>query len=306
MPKALAEQVVVITGAASGIGHVTACRFADKGARVVVGARSMESINELAHAIRQAGKEALAVPTDVSDPEQVEHLARTAVDSFGRIDTWVNNAGITEYATFDKMTEEEFRRIIDVNFMGTVHGTRAALPIMRAQGGGTIINIASIAGKRALPLQSAYSASKYAIIGFSEALRSELVHTGDQITISTICPPSINTPLFDHALTKEGYVPKPLPPVYDPERVAQVILNCAVNPKREVVITAMGKGLVLLNQLMPGMMDRFFGKRGFALQLTREPKPADAPVNLFQALPDTRERARWTWWGTRDTGGTAF
>ena len=208
----------------------------------------MESINELAHAIRQAGKEALAVPTDVSDPEQVEHLARTAVDSFGRIDTWVNNAGITEYATFDKMTEGE-----------------------------------------------------------CEALRSELVRTGDKITISTICPPSINTPLFDHALTKEDYIPKPLPPVYDPERVAQVILNCALDPKREVVITAMGKGLVFLNRIMPGMMDRFFGERGFALQLTREPKSADAPVSLFQALPDTRERgARWTWWGTRDTGGTAF
>jgi short-subunit dehydrogenase len=267
----------------------------------------MESINELAHVIRQAGKEALAVPSDVSDPEQVEHSARTAVDSFGRIDTWVNNAGITEYATFDKMTEEEFRRIIDVSFMGTVHGTRAALSIMRTQGGGTIINIASIAGKRVLPLQSAYSASKYAIVGFSEALRSELVYTGDKITISTICPPSINTPLFDYALTKEGYIPKPLPPVYDPERVAQVILNCAVDPKREVVITAMGKGLVFLNRIMPGMMDRFFGERGFALQLTREPKSADAPVSLFQALPDTRERgARWTWWGTRDTGGTVF
>lgn len=267
----------------------------------------MESINELAHAIRQAGKEVLAAPSDVSAPEQVEHLARTAVDSFGRIDTWVNNAGITEYATFDKMTEEEFRRIIDVSFMGTVHGTRAALSIMRTQGGGTIINIASIAGKRALPLQSAYSTSKYAIVGFSEALQSELVHTGDKITISTICPPSINTPLFDYALTKEGYIPKPLPPVYDPERVAQVILNCAVDPKREVVIMAMGKGLVFLNRIMPGIMDRFFGERGFALQLTREPKSADAPVSLFQALPDTRERgARWTWWGTRDTGGTAF
>ena len=174
MPRSINEQVVVITGASSGIGRTTARMFAAAGARLVLGSRNAESLNELVHEIAEAGGIAHAIPTDVTEREHVEQLADAALNYFGRIDTWVNNAGISIYATFDKLTDEEIRRIMDVNFMGTIYGIQAALPRMRAQGEGTIINVASIAGKRALPLQSIYSASKFAIVGLGESLRAEL------------------------------------------------------------------------------------------------------------------------------------
>lgn len=155
MPKALDQQVVVITGAPSGIGRVTARRFVEEGARVVVGARNVDAVNELVRGLNHANERAVAVQTDVSSREQVERLAHTATERFGRIDTWVNNAGTSVYATFDKLTEKETRRVLDVNFLGTVYGMQAALSAMRQHNDGTIINISSVADKRAIPLQSA-------------------------------------------------------------------------------------------------------------------------------------------------------
>jgi short-subunit dehydrogenase len=300
MTKKISEQVVVVTGASSGIGRITARMFAERGARVVIGARNVEALGDLAQRIKQAGGQAVAVPTDVSERHQVDHLARAAVDHFGRIDTWVNNAGVSVYATFDKLTDAEIRRVMDVNFMGTVYGVQAALPIMRASGSGTIINVASIAGKRAIPLQSVYSASKFAIVGLGEALRTELAGKGLEINVCTVCPPSVNTPFFDHARTKEGRAPKPLPPVYEPETIAEAILSCAENPQREVLIGAAGKAFAILNTLAPGLSDWYLGKTGFEGQLLDEPKPADAPDNLFRPVAETRERSHWTIMGQKD------
>jgi short-subunit dehydrogenase len=299
MLRDLKNQVVVITGASSGIGHAAAREFARHGAKVVVGARRLDVIEDLAAEILRAGGEATAMQTDVSQRGQVENLAQTALNRFGRIDTWVNNAGTSVYATFDKLSEEEIRRIMDVNFMGTVHGIQAVLPIMQRQGTGTIINIASIAGKRALPLQSVYSASKFAIVGLGEALRAEMEHGWPEIKIATICPPSVNTAFFDNARTKEGYAARPMPPVYSTEKVVDAILRCAVNPQREVVIGAAGKLFVLWNRLAGGWMDRVMSRMGFDQQLTREPKAAGAPDNLFEASPHADEHGHWTRWGKR-------
>jgi short-subunit dehydrogenase len=299
MPKKINQQVVVVTGASSGIGRVTARMFAERGASVVVGARNVEALGDLAQEIKQAGGHAIAVPTDVSERHQVDHLAQAAVDHFGRIDTWVNNAGVSLYATFDKLTDAEIRRVMDVNFMGTVYGMQAALSIMQAAGGGTIINISSVAGKRAIPLQSVYSASKYAIVGLGEAVRTELAAQGLEINVCTICPPSINTPFFDHARTKEGRAPKPLPPVYEPEAVAEAILSCAENPQREVLIGAAGKAFAVLNIVAPGLSDWYLGKTGVEGQLLDEPKSADVPDNLFRVPAETRERSGWTFTGEK-------
>jgi short-subunit dehydrogenase len=313
MPRALEEQVVVITGASSGIGHITARRFAEKGARVVVGARRIDVLNELVDSLHRQGERAVAVQTDVSDREQVERLALTAMERYGRIDTWVNNAGVSVYATFDKLSEQEIRRVMDVNFMGTVFGIQAALSLMRAQREGTIINIASIAGKRALPLQSVYSASKFAIVGLSEALRQELAQLGLDIHVCTLCPPAINSSLFDNALTKEGYAPRPIPLVYEPEDVAEAILDCAVSPKPEVIIGSASKRFVLSNQIgdviqmglqqvglnAGSIVDWAFGKVGMEKQLTSEPKPESAPSNLFEASPRTQEHGGWSAMGRR-------
>ncbi|HST20368.1 MAG TPA: SDR family oxidoreductase [Blastocatellia bacterium] len=300
MPRSINEQVVVITGASSGIGRTTARMFAAAGARLVLGSRNAESLNEIVHEIAEAGGVAHAIPTDVTEREHVEQLADAALNYFGRIDTWVNNAGISIIATFDKLTDEEIRRIMDVNFMGAVYGIQAALPRMRAQAEGTIINVASIAGKRAIPLQSIYSASKFAIVGLGESLRAELASEPAQINICTICPPSINTPFFDHALTKEGFAPKPMAPVYEPEAVAEAIISCAENPQREVLIGSAGKMLTLFNTVAPGLADWFMGKAGVSGQLTDEPKSSSEVNNLFEIPPDKRERGGWTAQGTRE------
>lgn len=300
MTKRISEQVVVITGASSGIGRMTARLLAERGASVVLGARNVEALGDIAQEIKQQGGQAVAVPTDVSERHQVEHLARAALDHFGRIDTWVNNAGVSMYATFDKMTDAEIRRIMDVNFMGTVYGMQAALAAMRAgDEGGTIINVASVTGKRAIPLQSVYSASKYAIVGLGEALRTELAAAGSKIDVCTICPPSINTPFFDHARTKEGHAPKPLPPVYEPEAVAEAIISCAESPRREVLIGVAGKAFAFLNTVAPALSDWYLGKTGVEGQLLDEPKSMDAPDNLFKAPTETRERSDWTIMGER-------
>ena len=299
MPRRIDNQVVVITGAASGIGRVTARMFAERGARVVVGARNLDALNDLVREITEIGGLAYAVETDVTRREDVERLAETALNYFGRLDTWVNNAGVSVYAMFDKLSDEEIRRIMDVNFMGTVYGLQAALPILRSNGGGTIINVASVTGKRAIPLQSVYSASKYAVVGLSEALRAELAYEESEINVCTICPPSINTPFFDNALTKEGYAPKPIFPVYEPEAVAEAIISCAENPQREVMVGAGGKMFAVMNTLAPGLTDWVMGKIAVTGQLSNEPEPKDAPSNLFEPTRDSRERGEWSVWGTR-------
>lgn len=299
MPKEIRNQVVVITGASSGIGHAAARSFAQRGAKIVMGARRFDVLEELAGEIIREGGEAAAVQTDVADADQVEVLAATAIDRFGRIDTWINNAGTSIYATFDKLTEEEIRRVMDVDFMGTVHGVRAVLPIMQRQGEGVIINIASIAGKRAIPLQSIYSAAKFAVVGLGEALRAELHRAWPKIKVCTVCPPSVDTAFFDNARTKEGYAARPMPPVYPPQKVVEAILRCAEHPKREITVGAAGKGFVLLNRLAGGVMDRIMSRSGFRQQLSPDIKSAEAPDNLFEASPHVEEHGHWRRWGGR-------
>lgn len=304
MPNSIDQQVVVVTGASSGIGHCTARMFAERGARVVVAARNIEALNDLVHQIEQSGGQAVAVETDVAEQDQVQRLAGAALERFGRIDTWINNAGVSLYATFDKISSQEAKRIMDVNFMGTFYGMQAALPIMRAQGGGTIINTASVTGKRGIPLQSVYSASKYAIVGLGEALRTELANEEADINVCTICPPSINTPFFDNAKTKEGYNPKPMAPVYDPATVAEAILDCAENPQREVLIGAGGKAFAIFNTIAPGVTDWFLGKVAIDGQLSKkEPKSETSPNNLFQSKSAGKEHGGWTSLGARESAG---
>jgi short-subunit dehydrogenase len=303
MPRTIEDQTVVITGASSGIGRTAARMFAERGARVVVASRNIEALNDLVREITSAGGLAYAVEADVSKQEDVERLGEMATNHFGRVDTWINNAGVSMYATFDKMADEEIRRIMDVNFMGTVYGMQTAFKIMRSQGGGTIINTASVTGKRAIPLQSVYSASKYAIVGLGEAVRAELVNEEAEINVCTICPPSIDTPFFDHALTKEGVAPKPVAPVYNPEDVAKAMISCAENPRREVLIGAAGKTFAIMNTLAPGISDWVMGKVGVSGQLTDQPKSPDATNNLFEVPPDGHERGGWTAMGARAKAG---
>jgi NAD(P)-dependent dehydrogenase (short-subunit alcohol dehydrogenase family) len=272
MPRPLSEQVVVITGASSGIGRATAEMLARHGASVVLAARNEAALQEVAAEVERQGGQALAVPTDVSDPEQVHRLADQAADRFGRIDTWVNGAAVGLYGVVEQLSPEEIRRVVEVALLGTMYGARAALPHLR-HSGGTLINISSVAGKRAIPLQGPYSAAEHGIVGFSDALRVELEHDQAGVAVTTILPYGIDTPFFNHARSKLGVMPRPTPPVYEPDAVAEAVLWAAEHPTREIVVGAAAEGLIMAQMLSPSLVDRLqtIGGLGFKLQMTNRP-----------------------------------
>lgn len=286
MPRLLQDQVVVITGASSGIGRQTALDFARQGARVVLAARNLTGLETLAREIRAAGGRALVVPTDVTLWEEVEELSFRAVETFGRIDTWVNNAGVAMYAGVEDSTLEEMHQVMDVHYWGQVHGCRAAIARMRGTGGGTLICVGSVLSDFSVPLQSAYCAAKHAIKGFTESLRIELAHDRLPIHVSLIKPASIDTPLFAHALTRLGVKPRPVPPVYDPELVARAIVRCATKPERELFVGGAGEVFYLSERLAPRAYDWQQVKMGYSQQRTHIPKDDDAPTNLFEPMDE--------------------
>ncbi len=284
--KPINQQVVAVVGASSGIGRETALRFAKKGAKVVVSARSQPGLESLVDEIRREGGEATAIAADVSNFEQVKAIADKAVEQYGRLDTWVHNAAVELYAYFEQTTPEEFKRLIDVNLMGQVYGAMAALPHLKREGRGALIHVSSVEAKRALPLQSAYAAAKHGIDGFLESLRVELMHEKVPISVTNVMPATINTPLFNKARTKLGVKPVGVPPLYQPSLVANAILDVAEHPKREVVVGDAGKMILLAQRISPKLVDAYMERTAFQAQRTNEPKSEDAPDNLFEPLPD--------------------
>jgi NAD(P)-dependent dehydrogenase (short-subunit alcohol dehydrogenase family) len=282
--KPINQQVVVVVGASSGIGRNAALQFAQRGAKVVVAARSQSGLESLVEEIRGLGGEAIAVVTDVTVFEQVKVIAIRAVEQFGRLDTWVHNAAVEIYAAFEVTTPEEFKRLIDVNLMGQVYGAMVALPHLKREGRGALIHVTSVEAKRSLPLQSAYAASKHAVDGFLESLRVELMHEKVPISVTEIMPAGINTPLFNKARTKLGVKPMPTPPIYDPSLVARAIVEAAEHPKREVVVGDAGKLILLAQRISPELVDAYMLKSGFDSQYTNEPKSENAPSNLFEPI----------------------
>lgn len=278
--KPIEDQVVVIMGASSGIGRETALQFARRGARVVVAARGEDGLRSLVKDIEEVGGEAFYVVADVADFAQVDHVASEAVRRFGRIDTWVHASAVSLYATFEQTTPQEFKRLIEVNLVGQAYGAMAALPHLRREGRGALIHISSVEGKRAFPLQSAYSASKHGIIGFLDALRMELKRDGVPISVTNVMPAGINTPFFNKARTKMGVKPMPAPPIYQPSVVAEAILHAAEHPTRDIFAGGAGKMLWLTQRLSPALLDAILTKTGFEGQQTKEPKSQDAPDNL--------------------------
>jgi NAD(P)-dependent dehydrogenase (short-subunit alcohol dehydrogenase family) len=284
-PKPINEQVVAIVGASSGIGRQTALDFAKKGASLVVSARSQTGLESLVNEISQMGGKAVAVVADVSDFGQVQAIADKAIQLYGRLDTWVHCAAVNLYATFDQITPEEFKRVIDVNLMGQVHGAMAALPHLKREGRGSLIHVSSVEAKRSFPFHTAYGASKHGIDGFLEALRVELMHEKLPIWVSNVMPASINTPLFNKSRTKIGVKPQGAPPFYSPQAVADAILYVAEHPKRDIVVGEAGQMMLLAQKISPGFMDSVFAAIGFRMQKTNEPKQQDAPDNLYEPIP---------------------
>jgi NAD(P)-dependent dehydrogenase (short-subunit alcohol dehydrogenase family) len=249
--RPISEQVVVITGASSGIGRETAIQFGQQGASVVLAARNETALREVEKEVERLGGQPQVVVTDVAEWEQVKRLAREAIERFGRIDTWVNNAAASEYATIEEMTVEEIERQIQVILMSQIYGMKAALPHLKRQGQGTIINNASGLAKRSVPLQGAYCAAKHGIKGFTDTLRMELEHERSGVNVTLLMPSSINTPLFDHARSKLGVEPMPIPPVYEPRVVAEAILFAAEHPRRDIVVGGAGKMLDVMERISP-------------------------------------------------------
>src|SRR5215213_3612048 len=240
--KPLDQQVIVITGASSGIGLATAKAAAERGAKVVLASRSEETLDHVVQEITAAGGQAVYVPCDVGVRQDVERVAQEAVSRFGRIDTWVNNAGVSIYGKLCEVAEEDFRKLFDTNFWGVVHGSLVALKHLKTSGGGAIINIGSEVSEAVVPLQGMYSASKHAVKGFNDALRVEVEEVDKlPISITLIQPTAVDTPFPQHArnyMDKEAKLPDPKD---DPQDVADAILDAAVNPTRAKKVGALSK-----------------------------------------------------------------
>ncbi|MEI2577454.1 SDR family oxidoreductase [Scytonema sp. PRP1] len=285
--KPINQQVVAIVGASSGIGREAALRFAQRGAKVMVAARSEPGLKSLVEEIQSFGGEATYVIADVSDFEQVKAIADKTVALYGRLDTWVHAAATGVLAPFENITPEEFQRVIDVTLMGQVHGAMAALPYLKQEGRGALIHISSVEGVRALPLQSPYSAAKHGVEGFLEALRVELQHENLPISVTSIKPSVINTPYYNKVRTKLGVKPTGIPPYYQPSIVVDAILYTAEHPTRDFIAGDVGRILDVLQRLSPELVDSILAVIGIPGQRTNEPKSEDAPDNLFApAIPE--------------------
>jgi NAD(P)-dependent dehydrogenase (short-subunit alcohol dehydrogenase family) len=283
--RPVGEQVVVLMGASSGIGRESALRFARKGAKVVVSARGEEGLDSLVQEIKDEGGEATYVVADTSDFGQVKAVAERAVEEYGRLDTWVHLAAVGLFATFEETTPEEFARVIDVNLMGQVYGAMAALPHLKREGGGALIHISSVEAKRSFPFHSAYGASKHGIDGFLEALRVELRHEGWPISVTQVMPGTINTPFFDKGRSKIGVKAVGIPPIYEPETVANIILYAAEHPARDLVSGGAAQALIINQRLSPRMLDAVLATRaGFAPQKTEEPRSEHDADNLYAPI----------------------
>ncbi len=257
MIRTIQGTTVVITGATSGIGRATALAFADAGAKVVVAGRREARLNELVAELENKGCAALAVKTDVADQAQVENLIARAIERFGKIDTLINNAGVGIAASFAEQSLEDFKQVMDVNFWGAVYACKAVVPHMRKNKNGLIINISSIFGKRGMPYETAYSASKFALAGFSEALRAELMT--ENIDVSTIYPGAVETEIFETANNQTGLEMGANLPKFPAKEMARIIVNNARFPQAEVVMAGDAIALNFFNKLAPGLVDFALG-----------------------------------------------
>jgi NAD(P)-dependent dehydrogenase (short-subunit alcohol dehydrogenase family) len=292
VPRRVAEQVAVVTGASSGIGRATVRELSARGARVVAGARALDALQDLAEECRRdGGSEVVPVATDVREYDEVAALATAAVERFGRIDTWVNCAAVHEYAWFEDSTPEEFDAVLRTNVMGQVHGAYAALPHLTGNdAGGVLIGVSSVEGVRAVPLQAPYVTSKFALRGFYDTVRMEMAARHPEVKVITILPASIDTPIFDHALTKLPRMPMPPKPLYAPETVARAIVHVAGHPRgqREVPVGGSAAMFLLGQRFAPALMDFVLSRRnGMADQQQTELSPVDGDNLVRPADPHT-------------------
>jgi short-subunit dehydrogenase len=291
--KKLNEQTIVITGASSGIGLVTARMAARRGARLVLAARSEEALRRLAAEINSAGGEAIYVIADVGREEDVRRIAAAAIERFHHFDTWVNDAGVSIYGHLLDVPSEDHRRLFETNFWGVVYGSRVAAEHLRKRGG-ALINIGSTLSDRAIPIQGMYSASKHAVKGFTDALRMELEAAGAPVSVTLVKPGAINTPYPQHAKNYLDAEPTLPPPVYAPEVVAEAILHCAEHPERDVFAGGGGKAISVSEKYAPRLTDKAMELTMTAgMQKSSRPPRSREDNGLYKAAGELRERGEY-------------
>jgi NAD(P)-dependent dehydrogenase (short-subunit alcohol dehydrogenase family) len=277
--------VVVVTGGSAGIGRATVQAFARRGARVAVLARGRDGLAAACRDIEQAGGQALAIPTDVADAAQVEAAAAQVEQRWGGIDIWVNNAMATIYAPVSDISFDDLRRATEVTYLGAVWGTLAALRRMKPRNRGVIVQVGSALAYRSIPLQAPYCAAKAALRGFTDSLRSELLHDGSAVRLTMVHLSAFNTPQFDWGRTTMPCRPQPVPPIFQPELAAEAIVWAACHERREWWVGWPAVKAILAQRMMPGLLDRVLALRGYSGQQDAEPLPAERPDNLYRPVP---------------------
>ncbi len=281
-------EVVVVTGASAGVGRATARAFARRGAHVALLARGREGLAGAREDVEAAGGGALVVPTDVADADQVEAAAETIEEEFGPIDVWVNNAMASVFSPLKEITPEEFKRATEVTYLGTVYGTMAALRRMLPRGRGSILQVGSALSYRGIPLQAAYCGAKHGIRGFTDSLRTELLHEGSNVHLTMVQLPALNTPQFGWSRTRLPRHPQPVPPIYQPEVAAEAVVWAARHRRREVYVGTASVITILGNKVAPWLGDRYLARTGYDGQQTEEPVDVDRPDNLFDPVSEDR------------------
>lgn len=279
------SKVVVITGASAGVGRATAQAFARSGAAIGLLARGSEGLEGARREIEARGGKALILETDVADPAQVEAAAATVEETFGPIDIWINNAMTAVFSPVKEMTPEEFRRVTEVTYLGYVNGTLAALKRMSPRNRGVIIQVGSALAYRAVPLQASYCAAKYAVRGFTDSLRCELLHDKSRVRVTMVQMPALNTPQFSWVKSRLSGKAQPMPPVYQPEVAAQAILWAAQHYRRELMVGLPTALIVAINKIAPSLVDYYLARTGYESQQREEPEDPHRPHNLWKPVP---------------------
>lgn len=273
-------RVVVITGAGAGVGRATARRFARDGARIGLIGRDRARLSAAQQDIRELGGTAVAYPCDVADAARVEAAAAAFEAALGPVDVWVNNAMATVFSPVHAISAADFRRATEVTYLGTVHGTMAALRRMRARNRGTIVQVGSALAYRAIPLQAPYCGAKFAIRGFTDALRCELLHERSRVHVTMVQMPALDTPQFDWARNHMPRRPQPVPPIFTPELAADAIAWASDHRRREVYVGLPTLKAIWANKLVPGLLDRYLARHGYDAQQSSERASSDQDDNL--------------------------
>lgn len=277
-------KVVVVTGASAGVGRAVVTEFARQGAHIGLIARGRERLEAAKQEVEELGAKALVLPTDVANAEQVEAAAERVEQELGPIDIWVNDAMTTIFAPFLEITAAEFKRATEVTYLGQVYGTMAALKRMHSRNRGTIVQVGSALAYRSIPLQSPYCGAKHAIVGFTDAIRSELIHDGSSVHITAVMLPAMNTPQFSWCRTRLPRHPQPVPPIFQPEVAARAIVWAASHKRREVYVGWPTVEAIYAQDISPSFADRYLAKHAFDGQQTSEPVSPNRPDNLFEPV----------------------